>query len=412
MLLIKSRATSQQGVLWIITSASIASQFGAGLIWSGLPHYAASSTRHYALYGLLFVISSLSGIVTPMLGGLIPTRISNVSIAVTSSIGTAACYLWIANLSFASQSFLIALVLLISSILAALSAPAFADLLSQAQKAAYNGDLEAGSGHYQTFVMVAKMTGFSLGPLAFAQFGPNLLYIIALGYSVEAAIMSHVPSQKSRADGPKNEKLSLWSIWEMASRHKGYLAVALLNGILSFPLIAFALYMLTAHHGAGAKTITVFWIATSAVSVLVNFTISRGMIAKVGRKIAAVLSSLSVFLAAAATFYAPMGSWLIVGFCFFTLGNPLIGAITRNLFFHAEKPNMRRRLFGLLQTATAIGVAIGVSALTGADTVLLSFSRTLSLGIIGLAVLARMMLVVQFVHLFENSDRKENGAPA
>ena len=40
----------------------------------GLPHYAASSTGQNALYGLLFAVSSVSGIVTPIIGGLIPTR--------------------------------------------------------------------------------------------------------------------------------------------------------------------------------------------------------------------------------------------------------------------------------------------------------------------------------------------------
>ena len=134
--------------LTIVTLSSVSSQFVAGLIWSGLPHYAAVSTGHNALYGLLFAVTSIAGIFTPFIGGLIPKRFGNALVAIVSSITTAICYLMIVNIDLKTHSLTIAIILLIGSVCAALSGPAFSDMLGQVQKKAYSGDLESGSGHY------------------------------------------------------------------------------------------------------------------------------------------------------------------------------------------------------------------------------------------------------------------------
>lgn len=399
----------RRGVLWVVTFASISSQFVAGLMWSGLPHFAASASGQYELYGLLFLISSLAGIVTPLIGGFIPARFNNVTIAVASSVGTALCYLWIASLDFSTETVTISIVLLLGSIMALLSAPAFSDLLGQVQKAAYDGDLEAGAGHYQTFVMIAKLAGFSLGPVAFASFGSALLYVIALGYLLEAGLLSTIRSFEDSSGKGGRESTPLFQSLGVVFSKKLELSIALLNGILSFPMITLALLVLAARLEADTLVVTVFWIATSATSVAVNSLISRGAIRRIGRQLSITIASACVLIAVTATLLAPSSTLLIAGFCFFTLGNPVMGTVSQNLFFHAVDSTERRRLFGFVQMTMAIGVSIGIGVIAGANAAASESGNLPFLAIIGTLLLMRLVLMKRAVRGYEEKQATSEG---
>ena len=328
--------------------------------------------------------------------------ISNLAIAVASSIGTALCYLLIANLEIGPHAALLASLLLVGSVFATLSEPAFSDLLGRIQKSAYAGDLEAGSGHYQTFVMIAKMTGFSLVPWRLLTSGSISSTPLRLAMLIEAVLLSAIRLEGAiaEADGSASEPKKLLSIAKDNGREIG---LSFLNGLLSFPMIALALFALASRFDAQTETVTTFWIATSAISVVVNFAISRGIIRAVGRIKAVCFASLSIGLALLAIPFAPSAGHLVAGFCCFTLGNPIVGTVSRNLFFHAVGAKERRQLFGLIQTASAIGVSIGVALLVGGDAVLHNAQAALVGAMIVALLLLRIVIVASSVRKYERT---------
>ena len=80
-----------------------------------------------------------------------------------------------------------------------------------------------------------------------------------------------------------------------------------------------------------------------------------------------------------------------------TLGNPIVGTVSRNLFFHAVGAKERRQLFGLIQTASAIGVSIGVALLVGGDAVLHNAQAALVGAMIVALLLLRIVIVASSV---------------
>ncbi|HEY8575393.1 MAG TPA: MFS transporter [Devosia sp.] len=398
----------RRGLLTIVTLASVSSQLVAGLIWSGLPHYAAVVTGQYALYGLLFVISSVAGVIAPMVGGYIPTRISSVSIAICASLITASSYMVVANLDFTGGTLAIAIVLLVGSLAGALSAPAFGDLLGRIQKQAYDGDLEAGSGHYQTFVMMAKMLGFALGPIAFGYLGITLLYIIAFGFVVEAALLYSM-RYYDKPEAEPSRGTGAFLSWPLLRRTRVELAVAFLNGVMSFPLISLALIVLGARLDADTVTVSAFWLATGATSVAINALVARGAIRKAGRRLSLVVATLMVFAAICAVAFAPNAIFLIIGFCMFTIGNPIIGAVSRNFFFHAAPDSERRVFFGVVQTVMALGVSAGVAGITLIDQGLKSSGSIPMLVAFAALLLMRIVLMSRAVRRFETTESIAKG---
>lgn len=345
-----------------VTWASISSQFVAGLIWSGLPHFAAVKTGDGSLYGLLFIVSAVAGVIAPFFGGLLPKALSNITIAVATSVATAFCYFLITFMSFDLQPFVIASTLLAASVFATLAGPAFSELLGNVQKQAFKGDLESGAGHYQTFVMIGKMLGFSLGPLAFDLFGLGLLYIISIGYIVEAILLASLRYEGD--DDRKNVSASTAdSTLSLIRRYPGLIFLFLVNGLLSFPIISYALNTLSSRFEASTAEVTFFWISTSIISVVTNYFISKGTISKVGRRGSAIASTLGTAIAMLGCIYAVSPGALVLAFCLFTFGNPIAMTITRNVAFHAATDTDRRKLFGILQTFAAIGVSGGIVAL-------------------------------------------------
>ena len=398
-------SNSGKGRLRTVTWASIASQFVAGLIWSGLPHFAAVKTGDGALYGLLFIVSAAAGVIAPFFGGLLPKALSNVTIAVVTSVATALCYFLITFMSFELQPFVIACTLLAASTFATLAGPAFSDLLGHVQKQAYQGDLESGAGHYQTFVMIGKMFGFSLGPLAFEMFGLGLLYVICIGYVVEAALLASLRFEEKNEQQDISEPTTS-STFSLIQRYPGLIFLFLVNGLLSFPIISYALITLSNRFEASTTEVTFFWITTSIVSVATNYFISKGTISNLGRRRSGIASTLGIAVAILGCIYALSPSILILAFCLFTFGNPIAMTITRNVAFHAVTDADRRKLFGILQTFAAIGVSAGIIALTLFQSV--NFTPFFYIFEIG----ALMLLTVRFFSLdcviskYENTQKR------
>ena len=240
--------------------------------------------------------------------------------------------------------------------------------------------------------MIAKMAGFSLGPLAFLFFGSNLLYLAALGYLVEAALLWRISDSEAGGNVNANTPV-LRNIHVLGLENSRIVMVGFLNGFLSFPFIALALYVLSSRFDAQTIQITLFWIATSAVSVSVNYFISQGIIKRFGRLPLTLLSSASVCLALAFVFMAPNAGLLIFGFCFFTLGNPILGVISRNLFFHAVGAQERRRMFGVIQTAAAIGVSLGVAILISGDVIFYDDILVYAFMLLSILIMIRAFLI-------------------
>jgi hypothetical protein len=340
--------------------ASVISQVGSAVTWTGLPTYVATLAREPKLSGALFISSTVAGIVSTLLASRLMDKGLSRSIAISSNFLCAGIMLalaFVVGCGHVGGYFLLALSLSIVSSLGDFS------VNYQYQGLAKQANIEKSLARQGAFLSVAKIVGMGLGPVAFSWLQNKALILDAASFLIAGCMIASIKGVfLSRAI--TTAKAILPDI-NFSSRLMAMLAASALAGLLGFPLVAASLQLL---HGQSAATTThssAFWLVGSCSMTLSHLFSMRLKDAHVN----AFKANLCVAPIAAC------GTWLLAsnfslvsslfGLALVTGSLPAAGNLVRAEFLRMVEPGQLGRILGveqILRDSIALAALIILSA--------------------------------------------------
>lgn len=229
-------------------------------------------------------------------------------------------------------------------------------------------NLDRGVGRRNSYTMVAKLLGMSLGPVLYSQLGLfGLLADAGCALSVFFCLTKVASPAFGAGSGEELPLRKMFAAIDFTPEVRALLALAFLGGATSFPLINAGLYTLREVFSASEFYISAFWLTGAVGSLIANSIMAYGWTERFasGRVFTAamIISLLGISLMSVSA--GPVS--LVLSFGLVTLANPVMNNLSFTRLILRARDVERGRLVALASTLTDLSVLILLSTFVKAN---------------------------------------------
>ncbi|XYR59879.1 MFS transporter [Bacillus amyloliquefaciens] len=342
-----------------IVIAGAIDSFGASIVWTGLPLYAYSITGSFLYTSSLFFTTAIARIIATFLGGYLADVSSSKKIMIRCLSINWICYLFLFSGLFFKFTWIIFPVMLISQGLSTIS--------NMNQNLWFNSlcskeTLASEISGRNSWFLVSKTTGFSLGPLIYNYLNAYSLLINLVTIIFAISLISSIKNKGYVSVARKKD--NIFNSFKEVYRNqllKRLNIIEILNG-LTFPVLtSLSIYILQKNLDASSITISSFWFIGGVGAVVANIALSRLKLFKLKYVYLFVISFSLIIGGLMLMTVANVPLVYLIGFSLFTLGTPIINNLLRSkVFIHAPK-DMKGKITSVITSSSDLGTVLALS---------------------------------------------------
>lgn len=344
--------------------ASIITNFGSGLTWTGLPYLAVIATDDNRAFGLLFLIQGTVALLANLVAGNWSDRYGPriVILAGSTSGFFVSVFAAFAYGRILQPIICITILGVTNAIILNFTTPALQHWVGSVVKS-FDTELEISYAQRNIQIMIAKLAGFGFGPLVFGYLQQNALYLDALTFMAEFLIIFLLA--KPESNNFINKLNSVYSSLNIIADKKNTIlfSLSILAGMNIYPMIVITLNRIYELQNNGVN-ISAFWVFATICSIFSNWLVPKVIEKNIPRK-TLQLSAAIISLIAILNIYISYNSitLLIINFGFLTLCNPIFMNIHRSNLVRVNAEDKLGRTMGLNEFCYNLGSVFALTLL-------------------------------------------------